>query len=66
MGRVAYLAIIAAIFLLGGYFAVLDVRTIAQGNLPSATAFYEAVVCLVSAVALVLDFKKTGEENVVN
>lgn len=64
MGRAAYLAFIAAVFLTGGYFAFLDIQTLAQGGLPSGIASYQAIVCLVSAVALFLDFRtNSGDEN---
>lgn len=64
MGRAAYLAFIAAVFLTGGYFAFFDIQTLAKGSLPSAIASYEAIVCLVSAAALFLDFRtNNGDEN---
>lgn len=64
MGRAAYLAFIAAVFLAGGYFAFIDIQTLAKGGLPSAIASYQAIICLVSAVALFLDFRtNTGDED---
>jgi hypothetical protein len=57
MGRAAFLAFIAVVFLTGGYFVLDDFRVLASGSLPSATGVYEALICLVSAVALFMDFR---------
>lgn len=63
MGRAAFLAFIAVVFLTGGYFAFDDFRTLAAGSLPSATGVYEAMVCLVSAVALFMEFRQPQGNN---